>query len=93
MHCLNTTMLEASPASERSFTPRHLKNSAVQAKALDTVMSDLNTRFGKGSIMKMGATPQAVYAFTSGASSARTWGCVLIKLCYTGSAYQQGRSH
>ena len=32
-----------------------------QAKALDTVLKEVNSRFGKGSIMKLGSTPMKVY--------------------------------
>jgi hypothetical protein len=32
----------------------------VQAKALDGVIRDVNARFGKGSLMRMSATPEKV---------------------------------
>ena len=34
----------------------------VQARALDAVLKEVNMRFGKGSIMKLGSTPTKVYA-------------------------------
>ena len=33
-----------------------------QARALDAVLKEVNLRFGKGSIMKLGSTPTKVYA-------------------------------
>lgn len=40
----------------------HARNacSGVQAKALDGVMKEVNARFGKGSLMKMGSQPDKV---------------------------------
>lgn len=34
----------------------------LQARALDAVLKEVNLRFGKGSIMKLGSTPTKVYA-------------------------------
>lgn len=40
-------------------------SAAAKAKALDNVMKDINTRFGKGSLMKMGSQPDKVVDYIS----------------------------
>lgn len=40
--------------------PVETSGSYAQAKALDAVLKEVNSRFGKGSIMKLGSTPVKV---------------------------------
>jgi len=57
---LRRRCLDVAPAS-CCVELRCLHNAVLQAKALDTVLKEVNSRFGKGSIMKLGSTPMKVY--------------------------------
>eukprot|EP00208_Stichococcus_sp_RCC1054_P007529 CAMPEP_0206134472 /NCGR_PEP_ID=MMETSP1473-20131121/26_1 /ASSEMBLY_ACC=CAM_ASM_001109 /TAXON_ID=1461547 /ORGANISM="Stichococcus sp, Strain RCC1054" /LENGTH=443 /DNA_ID=CAMNT_0053526079 /DNA_START=257 /DNA_END=1588 /DNA_ORIENTATION=+ len=56
---------EAKEAKEGVAGTQNDASAAQKAKALESVMKDVNSRFGKGSLMKMGSQPDKVVDYIS----------------------------
>ena len=62
-----------------------------QARALDAVLKEVNLRFGKGSIMKLGSTPTKVYAPLRPSSARLTLCCPFAVLLNNSASLVAGR--